>query len=155
MSEVRSLLSPGTVLVDVRAKSKREVLSFLAGFSAKLCGLQQQDILVTLSDREKLGSTGVGGGIAIPHGKLKGLDKMVGALVQLTEPVDFDAVDDQPVDLVFLLLAPEDANAVHLKTLSRIARLMRSEEIRLAMRGANSAEALYAIVIEQEKPHAA
>ena len=155
MSEVSNLLTPENVLVDVSASCKRDLLSYLAEFAAGISELPQEEILATLSDREKLGSTGVGSGIAIPHGKIKGVEGMVGGLVRLAEPIDFDAVDDQPVDLVFLLLAPQDANAVHLKTLSKIARMMRNEEVRAAMRGASTAEALYAIAIEQEKPRAA
>ena len=155
MSEVRNLLTPETVMIDVSVSCKRELLGYLADFAARHSELGQEDVYTTLSDREKLGSTGVGSGIAIPHGKLKGIDRIIGGLVRLNEPVEFDAVDDRPVDLVFLLLAPEDANASHLKTLSRIARMMRSEEVRAAMRGADSAEALYAIAIEQEKPRAA
>ena len=155
MGEIKCLLAPGNVLIDINAGCKRDALTQLAAKSAEMTGLSAETVLDTLLAREKLGSTGVGGGIAIPHGKFDKLDHMVGIVARLVKPVDFEAVDDQPVDLLFLLLAPEDANAMHLKTLSKVARLMRSEDVRAAMRGAESAEALYAIVIEQEKPRAA
>lgn len=155
MSEIKSLLSPDRVLVDLQANCKREALTLLSSKASELTGLPAEKILETLIAREKLGSTGVGGGVAIPHGKLSRIEGMVGIVARLANPVDFDAVDDQPVDLIFMLLAPETANAMHLKTLSKVARLMRSDEVRAAMRGASSAEALYAIAIEQEKPRAA
>ena len=152
---LKRLLQPQNVLVNVPANCKRDVLQKLSQLGAEASGLSQEDILSTLSEREKLGSTGIGGGIAIPHGKLRGVDAMTAVLIQLDHPVDFDSVDDEPVDLLFLLLAPEDANALHLKALSKVARLMRSQEVRNAMRGANSAEALYAIAVEEEKHQAA
>jgi PTS system nitrogen regulatory IIA component len=155
MSDLKRLLSPENVLVNVQANCKREALQKLAQLGADASGISADDILTTLAEREKLGSTGIGGGIAIPHGKLSGIECMVAVLVQLDHAIDFEAVDDEDVDLLFLLLAPENANALHLKTLSKVARLMRSEEVRHAMRGANSAEALYAIAVEDEKPHAA
>ncbi len=155
MSDISNLLASDRVLVNVRANCKREALSFLAAKGAEASGQSAENILAILQEREKLGSTGVGEGFAIPHGKLADITDMIGVLVHLEEAVDFDAVDDQPVDLMFLLLAPEDASALHLKTLSKVARLMRSEEVRAAMRGAKSAEALYAIAIAREKSRAA
>lgn len=155
MGELKSLLSPDAVLVDMQAKCKREALMLLAQKSSEITGLPGEAILETLMAREKLGSTGVGGGVAIPHGKVGDIDGMIAVVARLSRPVDFDAVDDQPVDLLFMLLAPEHASAMHLKTLSKVARLMRSNDVRAAMRGASSAEALYAIAIEQEKPRAA
>lgn len=155
MSEIKSLLSPDAVVVDLQANCKREALSLLSQKSSELTGLSAEAVFDTLMAREKLGSTGVGGGVAIPHGKFKKLDRMVAIVAKLAHTVDYDSVDDKPVDLVFMLLAPEDANAMHLKTLSKVARLMRNEDVRAAMRGATSADALYAIVIEQEKPRAA
>ncbi len=155
MSDISHLLTPERVLVNARANCKREALALLAEKGAEATGQTPEQILAILQERERLGSTGVGEGFAIPHGKVAGLDEMVGVLAHLDTGVEFDAVDDQPVDLFFLLLAPEDASALHLKTLSKVARLMRSEEVRAAMRGASSAEALYAIAIAHEKPRAA
>ncbi|NHK29485.1 PTS IIA-like nitrogen regulatory protein PtsN [Parvularcula flava] len=155
MSEIKCMLAPDHVMVDLHANCKREALTLLAQKASKLTGISAETILDTLIAREKLGSTGVGGGVAIPHGKFADLEDMVGIVARLAKPVDFDAVDDQPVDLLFMLLAPESANAMHLKSLSKVARLMRSDEVRAAMRGASSDDALFAIVIEQEKPRAA
>lgn len=155
MTEIKGMLAPDHVMVDLHANCKREALTLLSQKASKLTGIAAETILDTLIAREKLGSTGVGGGVAIPHGKFADLDDMVGIVAKLAKPVDFDAVDDQPVDLLFMLLAPESANAMHLKSLSKVARLMRSDEVRAAMRGASSDDALFAIVIEQEKPRAA
>ncbi len=155
MSDISELLLQDHVWVNVKANCKREALAFLAEKGALVSGQSQAEILSVLQEREKLGSTGVGEGFAIPHGKVDSLDKMVGLLVHFEKAVDFDAVDDQPVDLMFLLLAPSGASATHLKTLSRVARLMRSRDVRAAMRGANSAEALYAIAMAHEKSQAA
>ncbi|WP_306251553.1 PTS sugar transporter subunit IIA [Parvularcula sp. IMCC14364] len=155
MSDLGNLLTPKGVVVNAQANCKREALSLLAEKSGELAGIASEKILSVLQEREKLGSTGVGGGIAIPHGKVKGINDMLGVLALLKKPVDFDAVDDEPVDLLFLLLAPEEANAMHLKTLSRVARLMRNDEVRAAMRGASSSDALYAIAMERERSRAA
>ena len=109
----------------------------------------------TLLEREQLGSTGVGDGVALPHGKIEGLGKIVGVLARLEAPVSFDALDDQPVDLVFMLLAPANATAAHLKALAKVSRLLRDEDAREALRGADSAEALFAIATADQKHHAA
>ena len=98
-------------------------------------------------EREQLGSTGVGKGVAIPHGKIEGLSSVVGVLARLEAPVDFDAVDDQPVDIAFLLLAPANATAAHLKALAKVSRLLRDDDAREALRGAETAEALFAIAV--------
>lgn len=155
MSDLATLLLPDNVWVDVKVNCKREALSFLAEKGAEASGLAAQDVLQVLQEREKLGSTGVGEGFAIPHGKLTGLDRMVSVLVHFSSGVDFDAVDEKPVDLMFMLLAPEDASAIHLKMLSKVARLMRSSDVREAMRGAETAEALYAIATATDKSVAA
>ncbi|MCI5047542.1 MAG: PTS sugar transporter subunit IIA [Aquisalinus sp.] len=155
MSDLGNLLTPERVIVHAQANCKREALSLLAEKCGDLSGIACDKILTVLQEREKLGSTGVGGGIAIPHGKVKGIDEMLGVLALLKKPVDFDAVDGEPVDLLFLLLAPEEANAMHLKTLSRVARLMRNDDVRASMRGASSADALYAIAMERERSRAA
>jgi PTS system nitrogen regulatory IIA component len=106
-------------------------------------------------EREQLGSTGVGRGVAIPHGKIEGVPAITGLLVKLDQPIDFEAVDDQPVDLLFVLLAPADATAAHLKALARVSRLLRDEHVREALRGAETTEAMFAIAVEAEQPHAA
>jgi PTS system nitrogen regulatory IIA component len=108
----------------------------------------ERDILETLLKRERLGSTGVGGGIAIPHGKLPGLNKIFGLFARLAKPIDFEALDDNPVDLVFLLLAPDSAGADHLKALAKVARLFREPGMATKLRASGDAEALYAVLSE-------
>ena len=142
---LQDLLSPEGVIVNLKANCKREVLAALAEASCGIVeGADCNKVRDALMDREQLGSTGVGEGVAIPHGKIEGLSKITGLLARLEHPVDFDAVDSQPVDLVFLLLAPKDATAAHLKALAKVARLLRDEDARAALRGADTAEALYA-----------
>ena len=119
------LIPKGAIIPSLRVTSKRQLLQELAAKAAELTGRDAQEIFDTLSERERLGSTGAGNGIAIPHGKLPKLDRLVGIFAKLDRAVDFDAIDGQPVDLVFTLLAPEGAGADHLKALSRIARLTR------------------------------
>lgn len=149
------LLSPQGVIPCLKACCKREVLSALAEAAAGLVDAPAEAILKTLLEREQLGSTGVGEGVAIPHGKIEGLSRIVGLLARLENPVDFDAVDDQPVDLVFLLLAPANATAAHLKALAKVSRLLRDDEARAALRGADTAEALLAIAVSDRKSDAA
>ena len=153
---LQDLISPESVYIDVKARCKRELLSQLAEAA---CGLAEADcsqIHDALMDRERLGSTGVGEGVAIPHGKIEGLSEIVGVLARLEEPIEFDAVDDQPVDLVFLLLAPADATAAHLKALAKVTRLLRDEDSRAALRGAETREALYAAAtVESSRSNAA
>ena len=118
----------------------------LAAFGAKLTGQKEQEIFSVLLERERLGTTGVGHGVAIPHGKFSNLDKIYGVFAHMESPVDFESVDDKPVDLIFMLLVPEDAGADHLKALARISRLMRNKEVCEKLRGTDSAEALYALL---------
>ncbi|MEO1243052.1 MAG: PTS IIA-like nitrogen regulatory protein PtsN [Pseudomonadota bacterium] len=149
------LLSPRGVIHNLKARCKREALQALAERAEQIVSEPASDILATLLEREQLGSTGVGDGAAIPHGKIKGLNKITGLLAQLETPVNFDALDDQPVDLIFLLLAPENATAAHLKALARVARLLKDVDSCAALRGADSAEALFAIAAADQKNYAA
>lgn len=148
-------LSPEGVILNLHASCKREALSLLADRGAALTGVPAAKIRQALMDREQLGSTGVGRGVAIPHGKIDGIDEIVGILAKLEQPVDFEAVDDQPVDLIFILLAPTDATAAHLKALAKVSRLMRDEHVREALRGAETTEALFAIAAETAQSNAA
>ncbi len=152
---LEDLLSPQGVIHNLRAKCKREALQALAEKASGLIDRPASDILSTLLEREQLGSTGVGDGVALPHGKMEGLGKIVGVLARLETPVSFDALDDQPVDLVFMLLAPANATAAHLKALAKVSRLFRDEDARDALRGADTAEALFAIATADQKHHAA
>jgi len=127
----------------------------LADKAAALTGVEASTIRQALMDREQLGSTGVGRGVAIPHGKIGGLEEIFGLFAKLDHPIDFEAVDDQPVDLVFVLLAPVDATAAHLKALAKVSRLLRDEHVREALRGAETREALFAIAADTAHSNAA
>lgn len=148
-------LSPEAVVFNLHASCKREALALLAEKAASLTGVPAAAIRQALMDREQLGSTGVGRGVAIPHGKIGGVGEIVGVFAKLDQPVDFEAVDDQPVDLVFVLLAPADATAAHLKALAKVSRLLRDERVREALRGAGSREALFAIAADTAQSNAA
>jgi PTS system nitrogen regulatory IIA component len=140
------LVAPNAIIPALRVNNKKQVLQELAARAAELSGQSERTILETLQQREKLGSTGVGSGVAIPHGKLPKLGKLFGLFARLERPVDFEALDSQPVDLVFLLLAPEAAGADHLKALARVARLLREPDVKRKLRESRDAEALYAVL---------
>lgn len=148
-------LSPDAAILNLHASCKREALSILADRAGALTGRPGAAIRQALMEREQLGSTGVGRGVAIPHGKIEGLGEIVGLLAKLDAPVDFEAVDDQPVDLIFVLLAPADATAAHLKALAKVSRLLRDERVREALRGAETPEAMFAIAAETAQSNAA
>lgn len=145
--DLSDLITPNAIIPALKANSKKQVLQIVAEKAAALTGLDERDVFNTIIQREKLGSTGVGNGIAIPHGKLANIDKIIGVFARLETPVDFEALDDQPVDLVFLLLAPESAGADHLKALSRIARVLRDPEVVTKLRNTYEAQALYSFLI--------
>ena len=153
--EISDFLTPDRVILDLKPGSKRQALKELAGRAAAVTGLDAQELREALSERERLGTTGIGGGIAIPHAKLPGLDHLVGLFARLDKPVDFDAVDDRPVDLIFLLLAPDNSAAEHLKALARVARLMREEGVCLRLRRQDDADAVYHLLADKPESHAA
>lgn len=153
-NDISAFLAPEDVLVDLDARCKREALNKIGDHAASRLGLEKSQLVEALMDREQLGTTAVGHGIAIPHAKVA-VDRLWGALARVSRPIDFDALDDQPVDLVFLLLAPEGASAEHLKALSRIARFVRSEPVRKALRGAPDAPSLYGFAIGEIDAEAA
>jgi nitrogen PTS system EIIA component len=140
------LVSPNAIIPAMKVNGKKQALQEIAAKAAELTGQNEKAILEILLQREKLGSTGVGNGVAIPHGKLPKLSNVFGLFARLERPVDFDALDGQPVDLVFLLLAPEGAGADHLKALARVARLLRDPETARKLRASNGAEAIYAVL---------
>jgi len=142
------IIDAQSVLANLKAQSKKQLLQELSQAMAKTTGIDHRMIFETLSTREKLGSTGLGQGIAVPHGKIAALGRVHGLFARLAAPVDFEAVDGQPVDLVFVLLAPDHAGADHLKALARISRLMRDPAIVAKLRGTDTAEGLYAILTE-------
>jgi nitrogen PTS system EIIA component len=153
--EIEDLITPESVIPRLRASSKKQVLQELAKRAAETTGLPERAIFDVLLERERLGTTGVGDGIAIPHGKLAELQRLHGLFARLETAVDFDAVDDQPVDLIFLLLAPEGAGADHLKALARVSRLLRDRSTCEKLRGADKADALYALLTGSRASHAA
>ncbi|MGF1649050.1 MAG: PTS IIA-like nitrogen regulatory protein PtsN [Hyphomicrobiaceae bacterium] len=134
------------ILPDLRARSKKQVLQELSDHAGEFVGVPAREIFDTLLQRERLGSTGLGRGIAIPHIKLANLDRIVCLFARLHEPVDFDAIDGEPVDLVFVLLAPEHASGDHLKALSRISRLIRAPSRLDELRAARTADQILAIL---------
>jgi PTS system nitrogen regulatory IIA component len=144
--DIADLLTPRGVLAQLRVSNKKATLQEIARRAATMMGVSERQIYDVLAERERLGSTGIGRGIAVPHGKLAGLPRLYGLFARLERPVPFEAIDDQPVDLVFLLLAPLDAGADHLKALARVSRLLRDRATCEKLRGANSADALYALL---------
>ncbi len=148
MADLSDLVTQTGVVASLKAQTKKQLLQELAQRAAQITGLPERTIFETLLERERLGTTGVGHGIAIPHGKLAGLPRIVGLFARLESKIDFDAIDDQPVDLVFLLLAPEGAGADHLKALARVSRLLRNAQVCEKLRGAEDRAALYAILTE-------
>lgn len=153
--ELTELISPDAVFSDLKSRSKKQTLQELADAASHIVGLPSRDLFDVLLQRERLGSTGIGQGVAIPHGKLQGLERIYGFFAHLKTPIDFDAVDDEPVDTIFLLLAPEGAGADHLKALARISRLLRDTSTLQKLRNAHDAAALYAILTEPASSHAA
>lgn len=153
--ELRDIIEPGAVLANLKPNSKKQLLQELATLAAPLAGVDERAVFETLLQRERLGSTGVGNGVAIPHGKLPNMERIIGVFAHLAKPIGFDAMDDQPVDVVFMLLAPEGSGADHLKALSRIARLLRDQSALAQIRAANDADAMYSLLTEHEKATAA
>jgi nitrogen PTS system EIIA component len=149
------LIARDSVYSALRAKTKKNVLEDLAEIASTKAKLEKRDIFDTLLRRERLGSTGVGHGIAIPHARMASATKMLCVFARLTEPVPFDAPDHEPVDLVFLLLAPEHAGADHLKALARISRLARDPATTERLRSAKTVDALYAILTDPIASNAA
>jgi nitrogen PTS system EIIA component len=153
--DLSDLIEASAVMPTLKANSKKQLLQLLAEKAAAVTGLPEREVFDTILQRERLGSTGVGNGIAIPHGKLPGIERITGVFARLEAPVDFEALDDQPVDLVFLLLAPEGAGADHLKALSRIARVLRDNDAVSKIRGTRDAAAIHSFLSITPASHAA
>ncbi|WP_439603432.1 PTS sugar transporter subunit IIA [Devosia sp.] len=143
--KITELLRPENVLAELDAASKPQLLQRLAEHAARATGKDGAALLGALSHRETLGSTGIGQSIAIPHASIPGLDRPFALLARLDRPVEFDAIDEQPVDLVFLLLTPADRTA-HLKVLSTVSRQLRSAQVLEQLRRASSAAQMYAAI---------
>jgi PTS system nitrogen regulatory IIA component len=153
--EITDILSEEGVIAHLKAGSKKQALQELARQAADIADLDERTVFDALLERERLGTTGVGLGIAIPHAKLPSIDRLYALFARLDHPVDFDAIDEQPVDLMLLLLAPESAGADHLKALARVSRLLRNPTVCEKLRGADSAEAIYALLSDTEASQAA
>ena len=153
--ELSDLMAPEGVIARLKATNKKQALQELARLAARVTALHERVVFDALLERERLGTTGVGLGIAIPHAKLPELTRLWGLFARLDQPIEFDAVDERPVDLLFVLLAPESAGADHLKALARISRLLRDRAVCAKLRGADGAEAILALICEPESSRAA
>lgn len=155
MMSLNDLISPQAVIPSMKANGKKQALIELADKAAEVSGIDAREILDALIQRERLGSTGIGGGIAIPHGKLARCQRIFGVFARLEKPMDFEALDDAPVDLIFLLIAPENAGADHLNALSRAARVLRDQSLVATLRSTRDPSALYSILVRSPTPNAA
>lgn len=153
--DLGDLLSRGAISLRVNAASKRQALSIVAEIAARTLDVKSADILTGLMNRERIGSTGVGHGVAVPHAILKGLDRMHGVFVRLEAPIDFSAMDDQPVDLIFALLAPADHPAEHLRALAKVSRALRQADLRQQLRQAQGVDSIRALMVRDVQSTAA
>lgn len=153
--DIQGLLDRRAILPRLVVGSKRQVLSVIAEAGARLYGMNPAKAVAAMLAREQRGSTGVGFGVAVPHARVAGLDRIHGVFARLEAPVAFDAVDEQPVDLVFALFAPEGPRSDHLRALARISRSLRQGELRSQLRQARTTDALYALLAQEERQGAA
>ena len=150
--KIADLLNPAAIAADLKATGKNEVLSELTEAILKVePGLDRDEVLRVLQERERLGSTGIGDAVAIPHGKLKDLNNLLISFGRSRQGVDFDSMDGKPAHLFFLLIAPEESVGVHLKTLARISKLLKSPAVRRRLLEADSEEDLFNIIVEEEE----
>lgn len=155
LDDLSDLLAPDAIVATLSVPNKKVLFQQLAAVAARRASLDAKSIVERLTERERLGSTGFGGGVAIPHGKIDGLTQVIGVFARLATPIEFHAIDDMPVDLVFVLLSPPDAGVEHLKALARVSRRMRDRAFVAKLRGAGSEDALYALFASGESRHAA
>jgi nitrogen PTS system EIIA component len=155
MMDIAELITPQSIVANLKVANKRQLLQDLARRAAPLVSLHEKTIFDTLLERERLGSTGIGSGTAVPHGRFANLARIFGLFARLDKPIPFESVDDQPVDLVFLLLTPDSAGADHLKALARVSRLFRDRAVCAKLRGTDRADALYALLTDRAASHAA
>lgn len=149
------LIPSGGVSVDLGASSRKQALQAMSDIAAERTGLPARAIFDAVLQRERLGSTGVGQGVAIPHARLTGINDVVGIFARLRTPVDFESIDGRPADIIFMLLAPEDAGAEHLKALARVSRMLRREDVRQRLRAAPDNEAVHAVLAGEPASDAA
>jgi nitrogen PTS system EIIA component len=155
MNDLSDILAVDRIDAAMKASNKKGLFQQLAIAAGRKTGLPAKAIVAILNAREKEGSTGFGGGVAVPHGKVEGLPAVFGYFARLTAPVDFHSVDDMPVDLVFLILSPPDAGADHLKALASVSRALRDRNNAAKLRGARSRDAIFALLTASETLHAA
>lgn len=153
--ELADLITSKAILPSVKASGRKQALKEIGHRAADVYGLECGEVIDGLLAREKLGSTAMGAGVAVPHARLPGLDRIVGVFARFDKPVDFEAADGQSVDLMFALLAPEEAGADHLRALAKVSRLMRDESIRRKLRATTTAESLYALITDLSSSRAA
>lgn len=153
--DIADLLTSRGVIAQLRASNKRQALQEIARRAAALSGVAERRIYEILAERERLGSTGIGRGIAIPHGKLAELPRLYGLFARIERPIPFDAIDGKPVDLVFVLLAPTTAGAEHLRALALVSRLLRDAATCQKLRGTDNVDALYALLAARAESDAA
>lgn len=155
MNDFSEILQPGAVAADLPVANKKSLFQQLGHIAEREMGIEARLVVDRLTERERLGSTGFGGGVAIPHGKIDSLDSVKAAFVRLEKPIDFQAIDDMPIDLVFMLLSPPDAGGDHLKALAQVSRRLRDRTFVAKLRGAGSNDALYALFANIETRDAA
>jgi PTS system nitrogen regulatory IIA component len=153
---LNDLLTADAILPSMKVHTKKQALQELSEKAAQISGIAAREIFDALLQRERLGSTGVGNGIAIPHGKLAKAGRIFGVFARLERPIDYEALDGAPVDLIFLLIAPESAGADHLKALARTARILRDPVVTAKLRATRDASALYSMITQSSSSqHAA
>jgi PTS system nitrogen regulatory IIA component len=155
MSDLAEILSADSIEAALAVSNKKGLFQQLGLAAARRTGLGTKEIVAALTEREKVGSTGFGGGVAIPHAKIEGLPRVFGYFARLTAPIDFHSVDGLPVDLVFLILSPPDAGAEHLKALAGVSRALRDRNNVAKLRGARSRDAIFALLAGIESLNAA
>lgn len=148
--KLSEIMSGKSVFMGLKSNSKRQLLQDLADRAAEITGISERTIFDTILERENLGSTGFGEGTALPHGRFEGLDKVYGFFAKLNSPVDFDAIDGKPVDLVFMLLSPEGNGADHLTALAQASRILKDETLRTKLRQISSAQEIAALLNNHE-----
>jgi len=153
--DISDLLDRAAIGARVNASSKRQALSIVSEIAGRAFDLKPTEILTKMLQRERLGSTGVGHGVAVPHCRLRGLERVRGVFLRLDTPVDFGAVDEQPVDLIFALLAPPNDASEQLRSLARVSRILRQAELRQQLRQARSVDAIRALLVQEQRPTAA
>jgi nitrogen PTS system EIIA component len=153
--QIGDILDRGAIALRVSATDKRQVLAHLAELAARNFGLEASAVLDALSEREQAGSTGIGHGVAVPHARIQGLDRIRGVFLRVEQPVAFESIDDQPADLIFALLAPPEAGTEHLRALARVSRMLRSVDLREHLRQARTPDALHALLVQEQAPSAA